>query len=276
MLNMRGCFATLSGGGEARRGSVDTDPGDAACCCLEGGVRSSGDLNGFLRSGRWRQMGPRVSQASPSQALETTGLSHAQCGLIVNSPGQILSRTLSRALLQRREEARCVCDSCDECCDVNKVQSPRVSRWTGGGAVTRVIMSVSHLWWAMRIAVWTLSSPRCNVMAVMWRVSSAVSHVSRVTRLCYLSCNASRDYWDTRHEVTGRGDISHDNLCLRQKYFKTILSWTVALWRLETIIIFKDIIQTWNGLSLARLCAPSSYLLATPESAGVWWLWCIL
>ena len=93
-------------------------------------------------------MGPRVSQASPSQALETTGLPHAQCGLIVNSPGQILSRTLSRALLQRREGARgarCVCDSCDECCDVNKVQRPRVSRWTGGGAVTMVIMSVSHL-----------------------------------------------------------------------------------------------------------------------------------
>ena len=108
MLNMRGCFATLSGGGEARRGSVDTDPGDAACCCLEGGERSCGDLNGFLRSGRWRQMGPRVSQASPSQALETTGLSHAQCGLIVNSPGQILSRTQQSPASEERGGQVCV------------------------------------------------------------------------------------------------------------------------------------------------------------------------
>ena len=42
-------------------------------------------------------------------------------------------------------EARCVCDSCDECCDVNKAQSARVSRWTGGAVVRMVIMSVSHL-----------------------------------------------------------------------------------------------------------------------------------
>ena len=86
-------------------------------------------------------MEPRVSQASPSQALETTGLSQAQCGLIVN--WQILSRTQGGQSLA--SEARCVCDSCDECCDVNKAQSAHVSRWTGGAVVRMVIMSVSHL-----------------------------------------------------------------------------------------------------------------------------------
>ena len=81
--------------GDTRRGEGVLTRG--RCCLLPGERRAEcGDLNGFLRSGRWRQMGPRVSQASPSQALETI-VASLSCSMWTDcqhlSPWQILSRT---------------------------------------------------------------------------------------------------------------------------------------------------------------------------------------
>ena len=83
-------------------------------------------------------MGPRVSQASPSQALETDrAMLASQCGLIVSIfvfLANIITQDIEWSLASE-EGARCVSDSCDGCCDVNKVhQSPclQVDRWCCG------------------------------------------------------------------------------------------------------------------------------------------------
>ena len=227
MLNMRGCFATLSSSRGATQGEAREcwpRPGEMlpAACREEGGVQRS---QRFSEERQMKADGAKSQSSIPQPSLGD----YSSLPLMLNVVWLSAFVSLANIIQDRAEPSFsgqrgggqvCVCHSCDGCCDVNKVQQPRVSRWTGGGAVTMVIMSVSHLWWEMRSAVWTLSSC-CNVMSVMSRVISN----ARVTRPCYLSC----DYWDTRHEVTGRDDISHDNLRLWQKTFSLEQSWRRSL-----------------------------------------------
>ena len=104
MLNMRGCFATLSGGGEARRGSVvltQTREMLPAAAWREecGAAEISTVFWGAADEGRWGQESVKHPPAKPWRLLASLMLNVDWLSIVPAKyyPGH------SRALLQRRK-----------------------------------------------------------------------------------------------------------------------------------------------------------------------------